>query len=407
MIERLICLMSGYVRILVKGTQTERFLNLCRSRNIAMGNIVRKNEQEIIMILSVQDFLRLRPIRSKTKVHIRILQKHGLPFFFYRNKKRKAFFLGIFLCLGIMILLSLRIWNIHIQGNIRNSTPEILEFLDTNGITHGMAKSSVNCHDIAALIRKAYPDVTWVSARIQGTRLIINIQEGILQEQEHDKQNPCNLSAEHTGTIVKMVTRKGIPLKKVGETCEKGELLVSGELHILNDSQEIIRYEYVHADADIYISRSLSYYQEFPMEYEQQIVAGKAKKGFFLKTGNIFLGFNEKAGKNQKRTVEEYPLRLTENFILPFSVGVINLEEYRTIHAVYTESQARELALQKLHLYEQKLIEKGMEISENHIALQINKTTCISKGTLEIIEKTGKETPVVMQAQPSDAINQS
>lgn len=407
MIERLLCLLYGYVRILVKGSQAERFLNLCRSRRIVMGDIVRKNDQELSMILSVKDFLRLRPIRSKTKVHIRILKKYGLPFFFYRNKKRKAFFLGVFLCLGIMGILSLRIWNIHIEGNIRNSTPELLAFLDTNGITHGMAKNSVNCHDVAALIREAYPNVTWVSARIQGTRLIINLQEGILQNQETEDQTPCNLSAEHAGTIVKMVTRKGIPLKKVGETCEKGELLVSGELHILNDSQEIVRYEYVHADADIYISRSLSYYQEFPMECEQQISTGKAEKGFFLRTGNIFLGFNEKAGKNQTRTIEEYPLRLTENFLLPFSVGVINLEEYRTIHSVYTESQARELALQKLHLYEQKLIEKGMEISENHVTVQVNKSTCISKGTLEIIEKTGKETSVVMQAQPSDTINQS
>lgn len=399
MIEKLLCILSGYVLILVKGDQTERFLNLCKSRQIAMRQIIRKNDQEITMILSVKDFFQIRPVRSKTKVHICILKKYGLPFFFYRNKKRKAFFLGIFLWFGILILLSVRIWNIHIEGNIRNSTPELLEFLETNGITHGMAKSSINCHDIAVMIRKSYPDVTWVSARIQGTRLIVSLQEGIMQEQEEEDTVPCNLAAEHAGTIVKMVTRKGVPLKKTGDKCEKGELLVSGELHILNDSQEIVRYEYVHADADIYISRSLSYYLEFPLDYEKKVPTGKIKKGLILKAGDFCLSIHEKAGKGQRSTVEEYPLRLTENFILPFTAGIVTLEEYKTVQSVYTEAQARELALEKLHLYEQKLIEKGIEISENRVSVQVNNTSCISKGTLVIIEKTGKETAVVKQPQ--------
>ena len=86
-----------------------------------------------------------------------------------------------------------------------------------------------------------------------------------------------------------MVVRSGVPVKKPGDICKKGDLLVSGELHIMNDSQEIVRKEYVHADADIYISRKISYYQEFPMK---------------LSLIHIFLAMG--AGKAGAKGIDEY-----------------------------------------------------------------------------------------------------
>ena len=143
-----------------------------------MRKIVRQEDGRLLAVFSVKDFFRLRPIRSKTKVHICILKKYGLPFFFSRNKKRKAFFLGILICFCLVFFLSGRIWNIHIEGNEKNTTPEILRFLAQEGIVHGIAKNKVDCSQIAAMVRKNYPEITWVSARMEGTRLILTIQEG-------------------------------------------------------------------------------------------------------------------------------------------------------------------------------------------------------------------------------------
>ena len=171
-----------------------------------------------------------------------------------------------------------RIWNIHIEGNVRNSTGEILDFLDKQDINHGMSKKKINCSEVAAAVRKNFPEITWVSARIEGTRLILNIQEGIIPQKTNSNTSPCNLLADKDGVITDMIVRRGIPVKKPGDSCKKGELLVSGELHIMNDSQEVLRKEYVHADADIFISRQISYYQEFPLKYRTEIPAGKRKR---------------------------------------------------------------------------------------------------------------------------------
>ena len=57
-----------------------------------------------------------------------------------------------------------------------------------------------------------------------------------------------------------MVIRNGTPLVKTGDICKQGDILVSGEVPILNDSQEVVRVEYVPADADIYVRHQIAYY---------------------------------------------------------------------------------------------------------------------------------------------------
>ena len=245
---------NGYVRVRIYGEQTERFLNLCRAREIRISDLRRESELSLTGCLQIRDFFRLAPIHRKTKVKIHILEKHGLPFFFYRSKKRKAFFLGLLLCAGLLLFLSGRLWEIDVEGNVRNSTPEILDFLEQKGIRHGMAKERLSCSEIAAEIRKKYPDITWVSAKLEGTRLLLTVREGIfIQTTEEKDKSACDIMAERDGEIIKMITRSGLPRKKVGDLCKKGEILVSGILELKDDSQEVVKYEAVHADADIYI----------------------------------------------------------------------------------------------------------------------------------------------------------
>ena len=396
-------LRKGYIRVQIRGEQTERFLNLCRAREIRICELRRESDKSLTGCLQIRDFFRLSPIHRKTKVKIHILEKHGLPFFFYRSKKRKAFFLGIILCIVLMIFFTGRLWEIDVEGNVRNSTPEIIGFLERQGIVHGMSKNRINCSEIAAEIRENYPDITWVSAKLEGTRLLLTIKEGIfVQRTEEKKTTSCNITAERAGEIVRMITRAGVPVKKAGEVCQKGEVLVSGLLELKNDSQEVIKYEAVHADADIYIKRQKAYYHEIPMIYDMEEQTGKEKRGIYLKTGRIYLGIGDRIRDNWSQTVEERKLHLTESFQLPVSAGYIIQKQYKTVKKEYTEEEATKLAWHTLQLHEEKLIQKGVQISSNNVKIEIDHKTCISKGFLEIIEKIGEETPVEIPEQPAE-----
>ena len=151
------------------------FKSLQKPRHFIRHLTCLQNE-ELRFVLSLCGLLEAPLDSCKTGVHIHILKKCGLPFFFNRNKKR-SFFGDSFLP-AASFLCSTRIWNIHIEGNIAYSTPEILGFLKEEDVVHGMAKREVHCQSLAAKVREQFPKITWVSARIEGTQLILTVQEG-------------------------------------------------------------------------------------------------------------------------------------------------------------------------------------------------------------------------------------
>lgn len=356
-----------------------------------MRKIEKRKEDELACWLSIGDFRQLQPILRKTKIHIHILEKKGVPFLLLGARRRKYFLTG--LALGILVLfwLSGHIWNIHIEGNLKNSTPELLEFLDEQGIIHGIRTKEVNCAQIAALLRKKYPDITFVAAKVQGTRLLLTISEETLETDAKKENTPCDITADIEGEIVKMVVRQGVPMMKKGDVCQVGDILVSGALEIKNDEQETVRTEYVVSDADIYVRHEIPYYQEIPLAYEKKVADGKTKDSWYFRVGNWILGADTGLKENYTTSVEEIPWQLTENFQLPVAVGKILRTPYRTEKAIYTEQEVRKLAVGNLKLYEKSLLEKKIEIENTSLTFSMNETTCILQGKLTVIQSCGEK----------------
>ncbi len=395
---------KGYVRLRFWGESPERFLNLCAYHRIPVWNLI-SIDKAYEMNTTVEGFRRLKGICRKSRVQIKIIGKYGLPFFFYRNKKRKAFFLGFFLGLGLLFLLSRHIWNIHVEGNVYNSTQTILNYLEELNVRHGVLKKDLDCSYIAAQMREKFPDITWVSAKISGSRLILEIKENGALEKSKEAENtvPVDLTAQTSGTIVSMVTRQGTPLKRQGDTCAAGEVLVSGRLDIKNDSGEIIRYEYTQADGDIYIQHDLEYYQEFSMDYEKPVYTGEKKKGLLLQLGDYYLRMKGKSPwEDYDRVTSLHQIKVTENFKLPVYYGSVTDYAYEKRTFTYSEPEARQKAEENLNRLLESLEEKGVQISGNHVKIEIQGKTCTARGTLTVIEKNEQKTLTEILEQPTE-----
>lgn len=390
--EKLGKYLQGYVKIRLESSMPERFLSLCVHNQIPLWNLKNKDlyyEMEI----SVRNYFRLNAFRRKTQSKILLLEKHGLPFFFQKNKKRKAFFLGFFLGVLLLYVCSLFIWDIQIHGNHFYSQETVLETLEAFQIRDGTLKKNVDCQKIAAKIRTSFPQVVWVSAKIQGTCLMIEMKEN--EDSYTDAPAPSetkgyDLTAEKDGTIVKMVTRKGMPLVQEGETCKAGDLLVSGRLEILDNDAQVQRYEYVRADADIEILTDYAYYDEFSLQHTVKIYNKKEKRyGMLRLFGKEFSLWRDDASQAEiYRT--EHPVFLTPSFCLPLSYGSIRVVPYETKTKIRTPKEARELAAAHLQVYLENLVKQGAIIKEQKVQVQIGKEKCITKGSITVVEKTGK-----------------
>ena len=303
-----------------------------------------------------------------------------------------------------MFFLSGYIWNIHVEGNIHNSTQSILDYLKEIDIHHGIPKKDLDCAVIAEKLRGEFSDITWVSAKITGSRLLLEIKENDkIYTEKIPEKGAYDLISDKTGKIVSMVTRKGTPVKKVGELCKKGEILVSGRLDILNDSKEVAKYEYTDADADIYVQYPLEYYQQFSMIYQKPIYTGRQRKGYVLQAGDYYFDLKRKSQwETFDTTTNLKQLRLTENFKLPVFYGTSTDYEYKTQEFVYTEKEAKEKVQSHLRVLLKSLEEKGVQISENHVKINIQKNVCTASGTLQAVEKAGKKVPTDILPQQTE-----
>ena len=100
-------------------------------------------------------------------------------FFLHRYRKRKLFFAGASSGGGSSCTSSPSSYGRSISGATQGGRTRALLCLPAgSGHVHcGMTAGSVDCEEIARDLRAAYSDLVWVSASVQGTKLVIQVKE--------------------------------------------------------------------------------------------------------------------------------------------------------------------------------------------------------------------------------------
>ena len=92
-------LLHGIVRLNMRGTSPERFLNLCTLAGLNVWQ-VKKEQENLLFYMEIRDFKRCAPLARKAGVRLHIVEKRGLPVFLWRNRKRERWAVSFvfFLC---------------------------------------------------------------------------------------------------------------------------------------------------------------------------------------------------------------------------------------------------------------------------------------------------------------------
>lgn len=382
---------TGYVRVRLTGRSPERFFNLCRSSKILLWNIACVKEEYRFFLL-LPDFYRIRPFARKAGVRVRIQEKLGLPFFLYRNRKRKLFAVGAASFFLLLFVLSRFIWNISFSGNLLFTDDMLTGQLREIGVCYGMPKRGVDCDRIEEELRSRCPRIVWVSAHVSGTRLQIRIREnetadGIPLREE----SPRNLVAETAGTVVSILVRAGKAAVQPGDEVEKGQILVEGMLPVTNDSGEVERTLFVRADADIRLRTTKIYREWVPHFQTVRSYTGKKQRGFRLRAGAVdILAMPPLAGKrNWDLTGVSRQIVLFGDFFLPVWTESITAREYEKVERKRTKTELNDLTKAVHERKLQKLTEKGVQIIENDVKILDNSNGWIICGSMTVEEEAG------------------
>ena len=338
---------KGYLRIQLIGYSPERFLNICKNKNILIWNLKSEENQYELYIL-LKDFRKLKPLCKKTGTKIRILEKIGFPFVLSHLKRRKIFIIGLFFSLIAIYVSSFHIWSIDVTGNQKLTQDVVCTYLKEKEIHIGTSKNQLNCKNIAVDMRKEFADIIWVSVSLDGTKLIIEIKENP-NTKESDIENSVSgdIVSEYDCIITSIITRNGVPQVKVGDSVKKGDILVSGNVPVLNDNKEVINTKFVKADADVFGKIRINYQNKIDKNYKNK------------KYNKEFLYWNIGPWKRTNKKNQE--IFMVNNYL---NIGKV--KEYEWFHSSYSETEREEILENNYQKYCNKLKEEKVSILESH-----------------------------------------
>ena len=334
----------GYVTIKVWGYSTERLLNLCGNHDILVWDIVNYGEYDT-MNISVRGFFALKPLLKKTGTRAAIVRKYGLPFFMSKMQKRKMFVAGLLCCLLFWMLTAGYIWNIEIVGNYVLTEDVLLDYLEEKEVHVAMKKSRLQIEELEKALREDYDVITWTSVQIKGTTLCIYIKENEMPEYDQtgqaDEGTGTDLIATRSGVVSYIITRSGVPQVALGDTVEKGDVLISGAVPVYNEDTTVRKYQMVQADADILLRYTESVSVKKDILYEEKCYSGRQKKMFMVgindREWNLGLGripYGEYDISGEKKQV-----RLLDRLYLPVFYGSKTVQEYEMVQRNHTEEE--------------------------------------------------------------------
>ncbi len=390
MILSLMHILSGYLVLTINGAYIERFLNLCVRNKIYMWGIRKAPDGSTRLSVSIRGFRRMRHAAQTTHTRVHIAEKRGLPLFFHRHRRRKAFLVGIIVFILILVFLTSFIWDIQIEDTEKIDKNIIRNALKSCGLDEGVIKYKIKPSKIKSAMLQQVPELSWLFVEIRGTRAYVHVRERTPSPEIVEDHIPANIVAAKDGVIEDIVSTNGQGIAMVGDVVKKGDLLISGTVQTKHGGTRL-----VHAMGTVTAKTWYEQSGTFPLWREEKHKTGHVKKRYSLTFGEkvLPLYFSKSIPfDTYDSEIKTTPLRLFGDFYLPVSFSAETVTEH------YVEREKMSVAEAAAYYGEQLISKMNLpsEIVKKEIThiLQENGTIFVT-ATVECREEIGKATEIL------------
>jgi similar to stage IV sporulation protein len=227
-LQKTINLLRGFVKISVECPFPERFLNLCAHNGVAFWGVERIDGVRLEAAIPAKDLGRAEEFLTRLGGKLTVLRQSGAVFFFARFKTRYALLAGLIICIAALMISGRYIWDFSVEGNFTIADEEILQALRETGVTVGTLVSSVDIETVRNQMLLKLDGLLWVSVNVTGSHANVVVRERVEKPDIICRNTPVNIIAEKAGLITRIDTFSGSAQVFMGDTVEKGQLLVSG-----------------------------------------------------------------------------------------------------------------------------------------------------------------------------------
>ncbi len=348
-------------KIIIKVTgNINRFIKKCIEYHLNLSDINYLNNDELTCNININDFKEIKRLNYYSKIKIiNYLGINGIKIHFKKYLYAYLLFLFCFILMDICTSYIVKIDVIHENKKVR----ELVEReLNDHGIKkYSLAYSFDELEKIKESILNDNPNtLEWMSITKVGMTYVVRIEERIIKEEEKESL-PRNIIAKKDALITKVIVTHGEPLVRSGDYVKKGDILISGQIHLYEEVKGNVA-----STGTIY--GNVWYEAEIKVPLKREEIIDTGKKRYNLNINNkIFL-------KNK------YPLFRQENIkelnILGIKIKIYKEVEY-TKKEVKLNEKEQDLYMEKKlkEAFNKKLKNTGTIINQKVLKKEQNNST--------------------------------
>lgn len=278
---------SGYVIIKVTGYGVTRFINMLTYKGVYIWEVMH-DENGVSLKISTKALSLVEHCAEKTACTMAIEGQGGLPYIVRTSKNRQFFAYGVLLFVIGLYLLSSVVWVVRVDGNSRVTTEIILDYCDEIGGKVGAIKKRIDTRDMTQKILAKFPEISWVSVGIDGTKLDIKVSESIEKTEIINKKDNQSIYANEKGVVTKVTVERGTPKVAEGDVVNVGDLLISSEILIGEADMEIPQtVEYTNAEGSVMARVWREIEKVVDLVYYEKIYTGDVGYNWVLEVGDF------------------------------------------------------------------------------------------------------------------------
>lgn len=339
--KRAVNFMRGTVRVLVECPYPERLVNICAHNNIEFWDLKRVSPTTVHISMHIAGYRKLSSLAPKAGFEVRHVRKSGIPFFFWKLRKRYVLLAGVLLMLLMVWGMSLFIWEIDVKGNETVSTQEIMATLRELGVGIGAFGPAISSEAISNDVLIKLPDLAWIAVNVSGSHAEVLVRERIRKPEILDESAPVMVYAVKSGIIASMNVFEGKNMYKSGDTVQAGDILVTGIMDSLCSGKRT-----VHAMADVYARTWYTLSAQITLDTLEKTYTGhkQTKTALILAGCRVNLYFNGGISfEHYDKMTDVRILKLPTGNILPITIIKEKYDEYTVSDVYFSMLRAQEV----------------------------------------------------------------
>lgn len=400
MLQKLVALLRGDVRVRASSAFPERVLNVCTARGIPFREPAFLGAAELAFSVDRRDWRRLKAACADLGAEVHIERVAGVPFFLGRLRRRGALLAGAGLCAALLVLNSFFIWDFQVEGSGDVPPEKILRVLAENGVKRGTFAFSIDQHDLCNRALPDLPELAWLTVNVRGCRATVIVRERVPKPEIVNESAPTNVIAKRDALVTDVRALDGEARVLKGTTVRKGQLLISGVVETQGVQSPVVGTRYLAGKGEVYGRTWYELSTKIPLFEEIKQPTDEATHTYAVLWGENRLKISIKEAGNLSTECDKIISRkqwtLPGGLLLPVTWVTETYRPYDTLHATRTRDEAEELGRAALEQYLLEQLGEDGEIVSSRVASAVQGDWLLATLSAECAEQIGEVVPIPM-----------